>query len=277
VDRWLETGGAVLLALCGVALALRLAKLPQRCWIPAYLLSLAVVCIFGLERYTVGLEFVPPFSWVAAGRTRHVLAAFAAPILILTPAARLPRRRDKVFLRIFTGLCLLSFVVMPFFLPALIRNRLAALATKIDPDGVCLQQTSYTCGPAAAVTGLRKLGLPAEEGQLAIWTHTSQFGTTPDAIADALRAHYGADGLEVRYQQFKKVEDLKQPGVTLAVVKYDFMVDHFVAVLGITDQEVIVGDPLSGKTTYSYKDFAKLWRFCGISLKLNSNTHHPTR
>jgi predicted double-glycine peptidase len=267
----LETGGAILLALCGVALALRLAKLPQRCWIPAYLLSLAVVCIFGLERYTVGLEFVPPFSWVAAGRTRYILAAFAAPILILTPAAKLPRRRDKVFLRIFTGLCLLSFVVMPFFLPALVRNNLAALTTKIDPDGVCLQRTSYTCGPAAAVTGLRKLGLPAEEGQLAIWSHASQFGPTPDAIVDALRSHYGADGLEVRYQRFRQVADLEQPGVTLAVVKYGFMVDHFVAVLGITDQEVIVGDPLSGKTIHSHGDFAKLWRFCGLSLTLNSN------
>ena len=271
MNPWLETGGAVLLALCGVALALRLAKLPQPCWIPAYLLSLAVVCIFGLERYTVGLEFVPPFSWVAAGRTRYILAAFAGPILILTPAAKLPRRRDKVLLRIFTGLFLLSFVVMPFFLPALVRNNLAALATKIDSDGICMQQTSYTCGAAAAVTGLRKLGIPAEEGQVAIWSQTSQFGTTPDAIADALRSHYGADGLEVRYQRFQQVADLKQPGVTLAVVKYDFMVDHFVAVLGLTDQEVIVGDPLSGKAIYSYKDFAKLWRFCGISLKLNSN------
>jgi predicted double-glycine peptidase len=277
MNPWLETGGAVLLALCGVALSLRLAKLPQRCWIPAWLISLAVVCIFGLERYTVGLEFVPPFSWVAAGRTRYVVAAFAAPILLLTPAAKLPRRRDKVLLRIFTGLCLLSFVVMPFFLPALVRNTLAALTTKIDPDGVCLQRTSYTCGPAAAVTGLRKLGLPAEEGQLAIWSHASQFGTTPDAIADALRSRYGANGLEARYQKFQKVEDLKRPGVTLAVVKYDLMTDHFVAVLGITDQEVIVGDPLSGKTIYSYKDFAKQWRFCGISLTLNSNAHHPTR
>ena len=258
-----------MLALCGVMLALRLAKFPQRYWIPAYLLSLAVFCIYGLERYTAGLEFVPPFSWVAAGRTRCILAAFAAPIIVLTPAARLPRHRDKILLRIFIGLFLLSFVVMPFLLPALVRNSLAALATKIDPDGVCLQQTAYTCGPAAAVTGLHKLGLPAEEGQLAIWSQTSQFGTTPDAIADALRAHYGADGLEVRYQRFQKVSDLKRPGVTLAVVKYDFMVDHFVAILGVTDQEVIVGDPLNGKMAYPYDDFAKLWRFCGISLKLN--------
>jgi len=277
MDPWLETGGAVALSLCGVSLALWLAKLPQQYWISAYLLSLAVVCIFGLERYTLGLEFVPPFSWVAAGRTRYILAALAGPILILTPAAKLPRHRDRLFLGIFTGLFLLGFVVMPFFLPALARKNLSALATKIDPDGVCLQQTEYTCGPAAAVTGLHKLGLPAEEGQLAIWSQTSQYGTTPDAMADALRSHYGDEGLEVRYQKFQKVSDLKQPGVTLAVVKYDFMVDHFVAVIGITDDEVTVGDPLNGKMIYSYSEFAKLWRFCGITLKLNAGVRHPTR
>ena len=277
MNPWLETAGVVLLAFCGVALAHGLSKLPQRFWISAWLLSLAVVCIFGVERYTIGLEFVPPFSWIAAGRTRYILAAFAGPILILTPAAKLPRHRDKIFLRIFTGLFLLGFVVMPFVLPALVRKELAALVTKIDPDGVCLQQTSYTCGPAAAVTGLHKLGLPGEEGQLAIWSQTSQFGTTPDALADALRSHYGADGLEVRYQRFQKVADLKQRGITLAVVKYDFMVDHFVTVLGVTDHEVIVGDPLSGKTAYSYNEFSKLWRFCGITLKLRSDSTLPTR
>lgn len=258
-----------MLALCGVFLAVQLAKLPGHIWLPAYLVSLAVMVVFGVERYTAGLEFVPPFSWVSGGRTRYVLAAFIVPILILTPAAKLPRRRERIFLRVFVGIFLPGFVVMPFFLPALIRNELAALVTKIDPDGVCMQRTAYTCGPAAAVTALRKLGFPAEEGQLAIWSDTSQFGSTPEDIAAALRAHYGKKGLVVNYRRFRRVEDLKQAGVTLAVVKYDFLTDHFVTVLGITDHEVILGDPLSGKTSYSYAEFAKSWRFCGITLERN--------
>jgi predicted double-glycine peptidase len=258
-----------LLAVGGVALALQLAKLPKAWWLSAYLLSLAVACVFGVERRTIGLEFVPPFSWVAAGRTRCILAAFVGPILVLTPAAKLPRRRERILLRIFTGLFLAGFVVLPFLLPALVRNDLAALVTKLDRDGVCLQQTGYTCGPAAAVTALRRLGLQAEEGQLAIWSQSSQFGTSTDDLAGMLRSHYGADGLEVRCQEFQKVSDLDQPGVTLAVVKYSFMQDHFVAVLGLTNREVIVGDPLLGRMTYSYGDFAKQWRFYGIALKLN--------
>src|SRR5271166_581757 len=101
MNPWLETAGAILLSFGGLVLALKLAKLQQHCWMVAYFLCLAVVCVFGIERYTIGLEFIPPFSWVAAGRTRYVLAAIAGPILILTPASKLPRRRDQLFLRIF--------------------------------------------------------------------------------------------------------------------------------------------------------------------------------
>jgi predicted double-glycine peptidase len=63
------------------------------------------------------------------------------------------------------------------------------------------------------------------------------------------------------------VAELKEPGATMAVVKYDAMVDHFVAIMGMTNGQVIVGDPLNGKVSYSEEEFGKLWRFCGISLQ----------
>lgn len=269
MNPWLETAGAVLLAAGGFFLAYKTSKLPGLFWVWAYFFALAIIAIFGIERYTVGLEFIPPFSWVAAGRTRYILAAFAGPLLILTAGEKLPRQRDKIFLRIFTGAFLISSVVMPFFLPALIRDDLAAIVTKIDRDGVCLQQTGYTCGPAAAVTGLRRLGIPADEGQIAIWSHTSQFfGTIPDEMAGALRQHYSSAGLQARYEEFKNISDLQGAGVVLAVIKFDFFVDHFVTILAVNDHEVIVGDPLNGKETFSHDDFAKLWRFSGVALKL---------
>ena len=271
MDAWLLTAEAIGLSGLGVALALWLSRRPAAYWMSAYLVALAVVCLFGIERYTVGLELVPPFSWVATGRMRYVLAAFAIPVLLLTPAAKLPRRPAKVLLGILAALFLLRFVVLPFLLCALVRPVLAALSTKIDSDGVCIQQTSYTCGAASAVTGLRKLGLPAQEGQLAIWSYTSQFGTTPDELAAALESHYGREGLAVRYRRFKSVIELREPSVTLAVVKYDVLTDHFVTVLAVSNQTVIIGDPLSGRVEYSYDDFAKVWRFCGIALARGSN------
>ena len=40
--------------------------------------------------------------------------------------------------------------------------------------------------------------------------------------------------------------ELRNAGVTLAVIQLGFLVDHYVVVLEITDKAVIVADPLSG-------------------------------
>ncbi len=150
------------------------------------------------------------------------------------------------------------------------RNRLSHLQTRMDGNGVCLQETDFTCGPAAAVTALRKLGLPAEEGTIAILSCTSsQEGSPTDLLADALQKEYGKDGLTARCRVFKNISELKQAGLTLAVIKYGFKVDHWVAVLEVTDSEVVVGDPLGGLRRLSYDEFSKQWRFIGIVLKRN--------
>jgi hypothetical protein len=68
MEPWIESGAGVVLALCGVYLAIRLARLPKACWLTAWLASLAVVFLFVLQRHVRGLAFTPPFSWVAATR-----------------------------------------------------------------------------------------------------------------------------------------------------------------------------------------------------------------
>ena len=151
------------------------------------------------------------------------------------------------------------------------RKELSHLHTNINSDGVCIQTTDYTCGPAAAVTALRHLGLSAEEGRIAILSETSSIaGTPPDMLAEALQDEYGKDGLIAECRTFKNVAELRQTGITLAVVKFTFLVDHWVAVLQITDSEVIVGDPTGGFMKLSYSDFEQKWRFVGVILKRKS-------
>ena len=78
-----------------------------------------------------------------------------------------------------------SVSVWPFIRPVFDRKELSRLQTQINADGVCIQTTDYTCGPAAAVTALRKLGLPAEEGKIAVQSETSSIdGTAPDRLAE---------------------------------------------------------------------------------------------
>jgi hypothetical protein len=214
-----------------------------------------------------GLEFVRPFSWVGATRAKFVLYPLIIPILLLLPAAKLPGARARFFLAVLTALALLKFAVLPALLPAFNHKLLLSLKTRIDRDGICLQNTGYTCGPAAAVTALRRLHLRAEEGEIAVWARTTSVaGTPPDVLAKTLREHYGILGLTATWRDFKNIPELKQSGLVLAIVKHDVLEDHYVTILKVTDTEVEVGDPLDGLVSYSYADFAKLWRYSGVVL-----------
>jgi hypothetical protein len=268
MNPWAQSGGEVLLAIGGICLSRRLARLPTSRCLAVWLLSLAVVLLFGVQRYTRGLEFVPPFSWVAATHTRFVLFPVIIPVLLLLPAAKHANSRLRVFLAVLVGMFILQFSVLPALLPAFNRSLLLNLKTRMDRDGVCLQGTGYTCGPAAAVTALRRLGLSADEGEIAVWARsTSMAGTPPDVLAETLREHYGSQGLTAKLRYFKSIPELKQGGLVLAVIKYGFWVDHYVTILSVTDTNVLVGDPLSGLTSCSCDDFGKMWRYSGIVLE----------
>ena len=268
MNPWVESGGEVLLAVGGVYLSRRLARTPRACWLVAWLLSLTVVLLFGVGRCARGLEFVPPFSWLAATRVRFILIPLITPILLLLPAAKHPNSRIRLFVAVLVGMVILQFSVLPALLPAFNRSLLLNLKTRMDRDGVCLQGTAYTCGPASAVTALRRMGLPAEEGEIAVWARTTYVaGTPPDVLTETLREHYGDQGLTAKLRYFKSIPELKQGGVTLAVIKYGFWVDHYVTILSVTDTNVVVGDPLNGLATYSCDDFAKMWRYSGIVLE----------
>jgi len=160
------------------------------------------------------------------------------------------------------------FSVFPFLVPALIKNRLSNIKTRLDSNGICFQTTDYTCGPAAAVTALGKLGLSAHEGEIAVLSHTSPVaGTLPACLSSALQSHYGAAGLKCRYRRFDSIEQLRNAGVTLAMVRDSFLLDHCLAVLEVSDHTITVADPVAGKRLMSHEQFEKIWRFSGIVLE----------
>jgi hypothetical protein len=63
---------------------------------------------------------------------------------------------------------------------------------------------------------------------------------------------------------FKDVAELKKAGLTLAVIKFNLLLDHYVTVLEVNDQGILVGDPLLGLTTMSVDEFQEKWRFVGV-------------
>jgi Peptidase C39 family len=265
---WPESLADALFALSGAGLGFWFSRLKKPYWTLGYFIPLSLILLYGFAIHKPATWFVPPISWLMLGRRKFAVIGFVATMVLTTPLSRLPRKRDRAVICVLMAAIVFGMSVWPFLAPAFNQNYLARLQTKIDPNGICRQSTSYTCGPATAVTALRKLGFPAEEGQIAILSHTTAAtGTPPDILAQVLQERYGKDGLIAEYHAFKDISELKNAGLTLAVIKFTFMVDHYVAVLEVTDSEVVVGDPLDGLDRMSYDEFRQKWRFEGVVLR----------
>jgi predicted double-glycine peptidase len=265
---WLESLAVLLLAAAGMLLGAWFSRLHKPWWLLGYCLPLLLILIYATASRDPALAFTPPISWMMLGRAKFAVVGFIAAMMLATVILKLPLRRDRIALGCLATLVVLLASVWPFLAPAFNHTYLATLTTRMDADGVCLQNTPYTCGPASAVTALRKLGFPADEGQLAIAAHTTAtIGTPPDILAAALASQYAAQGLICDYRSFKTLAELKQAGLTLAVIKYSFLLDHYVTVLDVTDKTVTIGDPLNGLTKMSSAEFAAIWRFEGVVLR----------
>ncbi|MDR3460577.1 MAG: cysteine peptidase family C39 domain-containing protein [Verrucomicrobiae bacterium] len=271
MNLWLAAFISLLWALAGAALGWWFSRRRSPYWVIGYFIPVVLIFVFVVAFYVPALLFTPPVSWLMMGLKKFAVLGFVTTMVLTTPLSRLPKRRARVMVSALMAAMVFYLAIWPFLAPAVDRQQLTRLRTSMDANGICLQTTDYTCGPASAVTALRKLGLPAEEGQIAILSCTSfQEGTPPDLLADALQKEYGKNGLTVKCRAFKNIPELKQAGLTLAVIKYGFMVDHWVTVLEVTDAEVVVGDPLGGLGRMSYDDFLKRWRFIGIVMKRNT-------
>jgi predicted double-glycine peptidase len=263
---YLKTVGVLLGAGTGAVLGLRASRWKRPWWFVAYVLPLALVLAIVLARRLPRLEFAVPIAWLMAGRTEFAALGFAVPLLLATLIPRLARRREQVLLWVLVCSYVIAQSASPFLLPAFSRASLAALETTIDGHGVCLQSTGYTCGAASAVTALRQLGIEADEGELAILSHTSRLGTDADLLCEAINRRFAGQGVRAECRWFGSVAELRGREPVLAAVRFRFLIDHFVTVLSVGDSEVIIGDPLTGRETRSYEEFAQRWRRYGVTV-----------
>jgi predicted double-glycine peptidase len=265
---WIETLAVTLLALTGICLGLWFSRLKKPYWLLGYFIPLILIFCYGAAAHRPALSFAPPISWLVMGRNKFASIALIATMVLTTPLSRIRTRRARLLISILMALVIVHMSLWPFLAPAFNRDYLAKLVTQIDPNGICLQSSDYDCGPAAAVTALRRLGFEAEEGQIAIWAHTSSaIGTPPDMLARTLQEHYEKNGLISEYRVFKNLKELKEAGLTLVVIRYSFWFDHYLTVLGVDDDFVLVGDPSRGLMLMPKKDFLAKWRFVGVVLK----------
>jgi predicted double-glycine peptidase len=268
MDLWLDATGILTVVSAGVLSGRLFSRLRRPYWVCGYFCSIVLIAGLLAARCSTAIGFLPPLSWIAAGRARFIVLAWAITAGLLTPLSRLPRRCERYIVCILAGIFVAAFSVGPFLGPAFCRGRLAKAQTTIDADGVCLQSTTYTCGPAAAVTALGRLGFDAQEGEIAVLAHTSPVtGTLPRCLYLALKNRYGPQGLKCRYRRFDSVAQLDHPGITVAIVKDAFLMDHCVVVLDVSDSTVTLADPAFGELRMARRQFEKSWRFTGIVLE----------
>ena len=267
MNPWLETALALLTVLLSVAAGFLFSRLPRPWWLLGYVLPLMVVLAFAVAIRRPDLAMQPWLSWIFVGRRKSFLMGSVVALMLATLIPRLPGRRDRLAL-LALALVAASYVgAWPSLAAAVNRRQLAGLTTQIGPDGVCRQNTDYTCGPAAAVTGLRRLGLKAEEGELALLAHTSSAsGTPPDVLADVLNERFGPVGLHAELRRFRELAELRGLGPTLVIVRFSLLLDHWLCVLEVTDREVVVGDPLTGLIRLTHAEFNDRWRHIGVTL-----------
>jgi len=267
---WFELAVVIFAAVIGAKCGHFFSHLKKPLWLIGYMIpAILIALILSVNTAELNASNIL-FALTVSGRLRFVIIGLSVAMGTMTLIGRLTNRIEKYAIFVIMLGIIAWGEVMPFALPLIFKNDIANLPTVTNADNVCVQSTTYTCGPAAAVTALRKLGLDAKEGELAVLAHTSPIvGTMPWSLYKAIRDKYAASGIDCSFRHFDSVSQMKEADVTLAVVKDAFLVDHCVAILDVTDKAVIIGDPAIGKIKMSYKDFQAVWRFYGIAIKHN--------
>ena len=252
---------AELAAVCGltwagIGIGRRVSR--GRFWGWGVAVPLMLVALVMAGHRVARLAFVPPVSWVVGAQVDPVMMAGAIACLLTVLRARMRQRRQRIALTVLRAVMVGFYGLTPLLLPMVVRGDLLAGATTVDIHGVCLQTHGYTCGPAAAVTCLRVLGVNAQEGRMAVEARCGPVvGTDGALLAHAVNRWYGAAGVRCGYRYVGTLESLRLPAVaTVVSLRYG---GHDVAVLAVNAEEVIIGDPMSGRDRWPKTEFLAEW------------------
>ncbi len=165
-------------------------------------------------------------------------------------------------LRTLMPLLLGAGLLVPYLKPLVSPLHIGTLAGVCE-HGVCLQTTPSTCGPASVATILRMYDFQETEKTIAREAFTTAGGTENWYLARAVRRR----GFTVRYQVLDRpVRELPYPAV--AGVRLPDGMGHFIAVIGETDTDYVVGDPMSGRVHVEKSNPAGSYHFTGFFMRI---------
>jgi predicted double-glycine peptidase len=264
MNCWFET--IAVFAVCTIAVFIGLcsARMNRFLWLSIYIISLLLVLLVNIPMGTFGNGPSHSLHFLAAGRREFVILSFAVVLMFSILMPKLKTLLAKAFLALLIAVSVIYFAIIPFLTPVLIRSDLAKLPTQFL-NGICLQSTNFTSGPACAVTALKQFDISAQEGSLAIDSCTTPFwGTDEDLLAGAVEKQYKLAGVSAKVRFFDSVSQLAETCPTIAVVRYSSLVDNYLTIIDVRGKFLIIGDSIHGQVRMSFEDFEKIWRFRGI-------------
>jgi hypothetical protein len=150
-------------------------------------------------------------------------------------------------------------------------------------DGVCMQTSRASCSAAAAATLLSRYNIKTTEQEMALLCLTSERGTSMHGLWRGLKLKTAGTGYDVYMFRGGRIADLHGRGPVLLSVelkpgvkvdpRYESSwgwlpgVPHTVVLLGFAGPNyVLIGDPATGRESWSVQDLEVLWHGVGARL-----------
>lgn len=164
-------------------------------------------------------------------------------------------------LRTLTVPLILAVIIGAPYIKPLIRPLNKSQLVEQWKDGVCLQSTPSTCGPASAATILKSLGKSVTEAELARESLTYAGGTENWYLVRALRKR----GLQVEFKP-TSTDAADFPTSAIAGVKLPQGTGHFIALISTDNSNYTGCDPLTGRFTATLSELRDQYQFTGFFL-----------
>ena len=139
----------------------------------------------------------------------------------------------------------------------------------VNPEGICLQSTGYSCGPAAAATLLHHYGVSATEDEMAELCVTRGGGTRTAGTSDAGILRGLRHKLQDRGRAVISTPSYDEiPVPSLVAIQLNPRLGHCILISKVESDQVRVIDPLFGRGTIVRSQFERMWQKAAIHVNV---------
>jgi len=251
----------VLVYCASTFLAYRIGGFSGHKWVLGFVIGATIIFVLNLPK------FIPPivnhgfYQLMLGNNLDAMLIGIAGIISVIPCLPKLSGGRTKLLIVMFLLVSLLRSSVLPAACFYFNKNELNNLSGRVDSNGVVIQTTGYTCGPAATATILKALGIRDTESGIALATGCNSYsGTRSLDLVNYINRQYG-NKLNAEYRYVDNVDYLRELNALYIVeVKASTFTDHFIAIMDINGNSITVGDPSMGRFETTTEAFSKEWR-----------------